>query len=96
MQRLCTDWDSLPSNLRKPVPVKDALPLHQACGMVLHFLEKLEVAIPSADYPAARDKVMGQFLLGTLDNDLQKAAEASVPPGDLQDIGVMRPAFFSS
>ena len=85
----------MPSNLRKPLPAKDAVTLHQSCGMLLHFLERLEVAIPSAEYPAARDKVMGQFLLGTLDNDLQKAAESSVPPGDLQDVGLLRSAFLA-
>lgn len=77
--------------MRKALPLKEAISLRQSCAMMVHFIQRLEVTIPSADFPAAKQRLMASFSLGVLDPELLSAAETSVPPGDLKAIGAFRP-----
>eukprot|EP00435_Cladocopium_sp_Y103_P074177 s6_g47.t1 len=90
IERLCSDWDKLPSNMRKSLSLREAISLHQSCALFLHFLKLLEVSIPSSEFPAAKEKVFATFNLGVLDSDLITAGEKSVPPGDIKALGAFR------
>ena len=90
IQRICSDWDASPPSQRKALTTKEAVAIHQQCAMILHFLDCLEARLPSAEFPAAKSKLMAAFLLGGLDPELTMAAEQSVPPGDMKAIGAFR------
>ena len=90
VQRLCSDWDGLAAPMRKSLPFKDALSLHTACGMFWHYMDLLQSKAPASEFLAAREKLQSQFMLGVLDHELQMAAEGSVPPGDIQNVGPFR------
>lgn len=76
--------------MRQSLSVKSSLSLHQACAIFLHFMSKLETAIPGADFSDAAPKLRSVFLMGGMDGDLLNAATTSVPPGDLKSIGAFR------
>ncbi len=90
IRRMCSEWDSLPAGNRKAYASKELVALHQNCAMFRHFLGCLQITLPGADFPAAKEKLMTQFLLGGLDTDLLNAATTSIPPGDVKSIGAMR------
>lgn len=87
---MCAEWDNLPAGNRKAYAAKETVAMHQCCSMFRHFLGCLQVTLPSAAFPGAKEKLMTQFLLGGLDADLTLAASTSVPPGDLKSIGAIR------
>ena len=91
LERMTADWDSLPPNMRKPLSWKEAVSLHQAAAMFLHFVNSLERWLGSASFEVAREKLRNQFFLGALDHELLLASETSVPPGDMRAVGMFRP-----
>ncbi|CAK9105767.1 Uncharacterized protein SCF082_LOCUS49288, partial [Durusdinium trenchii] len=90
IQRYCHDWDALTDGMKRQCTYKEAVSLHQVTGLFLHFLQTLETYLPSGQYPAAREKLTGMFLLGGLDAELQLQGETTVPPGDVRAIGAFR------
>lgn len=60
--------------------------------MFLYYMEVLQSKAPDAEYQAAMPKLVGQFMMGVMDPELLNAAETSVPPGDIQNVGSFRTA----
>eukprot|EP00435_Cladocopium_sp_Y103_P026994 s4752_g6.t1 len=90
LKRICADWDSTNSKMRKALVPKDAQQLHLSCGMFLHFLGALQARAPSSEFEACKSKLMDAFMSRLIDPELIHAAETSVPPGDLTCVGVFR------
>lgn len=92
VQRLLSDHDSTPPQLRKPLTFREALGKHQACGGFLHYLRLLQQMAPAADYPEMEKDLKQQFRYGYLDPDILHSLETMVPPGDIQMVGAFRTA----
>lgn len=90
IERHCKDWDEALANMKQTLSVKSAAPLHQACGVFLHFMSKLETALPSGEFKVAAPRLRAAFLVGGMDIELWAAASSSVPPGDVKSIGAFR------
>lgn len=78
--------------MRKPWGYKDVLNLHAATGGFLHFMGVLKEKVPPAEFAKHETNLMEQFNLGVLDPDVIHALECSVPPGNLESVGFLRPA----
>ena len=87
VSRMCSDWDASSDKLRKALGFRDALLLHTACGMYLHFMDQFQARCPAAEFPTLQPKLEEMFLAGCLDHELRQAAEHSVYPGDVSKIG---------
>lgn len=90
LQRLCADWDASPTALRKSYTYKDAIGVHQSCGMFIYYMEMLQRRSPASEFASMEAKFLEQFMMGVMDADLTTSAEKTVPPGDLTHIGIFR------
>lgn len=90
LARLCHDWDILPDGLRKATSFKEAVPVHMSCGMFIHFLGILQEKAPAGEFKELEFKLTETFMSGMMDPELRRAAENSVPPGDVKSIGSFR------
>ena len=61
LARLCHDWDILPDGLRRPMAFKEAVPVHMACGMFIHFLADLQEKAPAGDFQDLQKKAHRDF-----------------------------------
>lgn len=90
LKRLCVVWDAVPPSQRKAFTYKDLVPLHSATAMFLHYTDAVKQRAPADDWSAARLRFEEQFLLGGMDAELIKSAEALAPPGEPESIGMFR------
>lgn len=90
LDRICGSWDVLPKAQRKPLSFKDALPLHSATALFLHFMDMVERRAPASEFQKHKGKFFEAFRLGGLDGELQRLAETTVPPGDPLGVQMFR------
>ena len=90
LERLKSDWDRLPLGLKKPWNVKEALPIHAACGGYLAIMKALQAAVPQADFESHEQQLNDQFNLSYLDPDILHFLENTVPPVNLHEVTFVR------
>ncbi len=95
LKRICVVWDAVPPSQRKALTYKDLVPLHSTTAMFVHYTDALARRAPADDWTAARHRFEEQFLLGGMDAELLKSAEALVPPGEPESIGAFRTCSFA-
>lgn len=65
--------------MRKAWSLKDAVKVHQACGLFLWLLDQLQRQAPSGLFPAMKDQLLATFQSKFLDLDLLHVIEEKVP-----------------
>lgn len=79
MDRIINTFDTTAEQLRSALTYKDAVKLHQSCGALLFFMDKLEKIAAGSDFPEMRRGLMAQFMSGFLDCDLVVTLEETIP-----------------
>ena len=92
VNRVLSDHDTTPAQLRKPLGFREALGKHQACGGFLHYLRQLEKMAPGGDFAEMEKDLRQQFQYGYLDPDILHSLETMVPPGNIQMVSAFRTA----
>ncbi|CAK9076028.1 unnamed protein product [Durusdinium trenchii] len=92
LARLAGDHDNTPAPLRKAVSFKDAIKVHQSCGVFLFMMAKLQSIAPEKEFEGMRNDLLNQFKCGLLDADLLHCVDQQVPANaELLSVGAMRP-----
>ena len=85
------DHDNTPAPLRKAVSFKDAIKVHQSCGVFLFLMAKLQSIAPEKEFEGMRNDLLNQFKCGLLDADLLHCVDQQVPANaELLSVGAMR------
>jgi hypothetical protein len=96
LERVIGDYDHAAEGMRKSLAFNVATKVHQACGMFLFFLTKLEAIAPAAEFPNMNDSLLVQFKSTLMDSDLLHCLETQVPSNaDLKACSGFRPGFFT-
>ena len=95
LERVIGDYDHAAEGMRKALALNLATKVHQACGIFLFFLTKLESIAPAADFPTMKETLLVQFRSTLMDSDLLHCLETQVPSNaDLKACSGFRPGFF--
>ena len=93
-ERVVGDFDQTPEPLRKPLVFAAAQKLHQATGLFLFFLAKLEAMAPASGFQAMKTSLLEQFKSTLMDADLAHCLEQQVPSNaDIKSISGFRLGF---
>ncbi|CAJ1371839.1 unnamed protein product [Effrenium voratum] len=90
IQRLCVDWDKQAPSMRSAWTFRATLPVHQACGLFLHFLFLLQSRVPEEVQVQSKGRLRELFLQGYMDAEIEHVLVNTVPPGDLRNITAFR------
>ena len=76
--------------MRSAWTFRATLPVHQACGLFLHFLFLLQSRVPEEVQVQSKGRLRELFLQGYMDAEIEHVLVNTVPPGDLRNITAFR------